>query len=174
MEQQVDPMSGDDSRPEWPLERGSRDPLTGLLSRRAVDAELARLDPGDVVVMVDPDHLGRVNEQSGRGAGDLTLRSLAACLADFCRRDDWCARYGDDELLLVVRHSGSMPSRAVDRLRERWQALQPRTTFSAGVAVHRQNTDPWVTVSHAVTALRTAKAAGRDRVEVYPGDSAGV
>jgi diguanylate cyclase (GGDEF)-like protein len=143
------------------------DPLTGLLNRRAIDEELTRLEPGDVVILVDPDHLHRVNEEGGLAAGDRTLRSLAACLADFCRRNDWCGRLGGEELLLVVRRSGAQPANAIDRLRRRWQALEPPTTFSAGVAVHGADDEPTVTVEHAGTALRRAKELGRDRVEVY-------
>jgi diguanylate cyclase (GGDEF)-like protein len=156
-EQQVEQMSRD----------ARTDPLTGLLNRRAIEEELAGLDAGDVVAVVDPDHLSRVNEQGGHAAGDRTLRSLAACLADFCRRNDWCGRLGEEEFLLVVRRSGAHPARAVDRLRLRWQALEPTTTFSAGVAVHRAGIDAWQTVTHAEAALRRAKELGRDRVEVY-------
>jgi diguanylate cyclase len=143
------------------------DPLTGLLSRRAVEEELTRLEPGDVVALIDPDHLGRLNEEGGNAAGDRALRSLAACLAEFCRRNDWCGRFGESRFLLVVRRSGAQPATAVDRLRERWQALESPTTFSAGVAVHRDDDDPWQTISHADAALRRAKELGRNRVEVF-------
>jgi diguanylate cyclase (GGDEF)-like protein len=146
------------------------DPLTGLLNRRAIDDELTRLEAGDVVILVDPDHLSRVNEEGGHAAGDRTLRSLAACLADFCRRNDWCGRLGGEELLLVVRRSGAQPANAIDRLRSRWRALEPPTTFSAGVAVHRAQEDPAETLAHAGVALRRAKDLGRDRVEVFGGE----
>jgi diguanylate cyclase (GGDEF)-like protein len=143
------------------------DPLTGLLSRRAVEEELTRLEPGDVVALIDPDHLGRINDEGGYAAGDRALRSLAACLAEFCRRNDWCGRFGENRFLLVVRRSGAQPATAVDRLRERWHALDSPTTFSAGVAVHRDGDDAGQTITHADAALRRAKELGRDRVEVF-------
>jgi diguanylate cyclase (GGDEF)-like protein len=143
------------------------DPVTGLLSRRAVEEELTRLVPGDVVALIDPDHLGHVNDAGGQPAGDRTLRSLAACLAEFCRRNDWCGRFAGAQFLLVVRRSGAQPAIAVDRLRERWLALEAPTTFSAGVAVHRDGDDAWQTITHADAALRRAKELGRDRVEVF-------
>jgi diguanylate cyclase (GGDEF)-like protein len=144
------------------------DPLTGLLSREAIEEQLMDLEPGDVVALVDPDHLRQVNRDGGHAAGDRTLRALAACLADFCRRKDWCGRLGgEQQLLLVVRRSGSQPARAVERLRERWRALEPLTTFSAGVAVHRDGDDPHRTLAHAGAALRQAKVDGRDRVVVF-------
>jgi diguanylate cyclase (GGDEF)-like protein len=143
------------------------DPLTGLLNRRAIEEDLARLEVGDVVVLIDADHLARVNDEGGQAAGDRTLRSLAACVADFCRRQDWCGRPGEDELLLVVRGAGAQPATAVDRLRFRWHGLEPTTTFSAGVAVHSAGLGAWQTVARAGAALRRAKELGRDRVEVF-------
>jgi diguanylate cyclase (GGDEF)-like protein len=143
------------------------DGLTGLLNRRAIEQEIAGLEAGDVVALIDLDHLRRVNEREGHAAGDRTLRTLAACLVDFCRRNDWCGRLGEEEFLLVVRKSAAQPSKALDRLRQRWRSLQPATTFSAGVAVHRTGASAWETVTHADAALRRAKELGRDRVEVY-------
>jgi diguanylate cyclase (GGDEF)-like protein len=143
------------------------DALTGLLNRQAIEQEIAGLEAGDVVALIDLDHLHRVNAREGHAAGDRTLRTLAACLVDFCRRNDWCGRLGEEEFLLVVRKSAAQPSKALDRLRQRWRSLQPTTTFSAGVAVHRTGASAWETVTHADAALRRAKELGRDRVEVY-------
>ena len=52
------------------------------------------------------------------------------------------------------------------RLRERWLSLDPLTTFSAGVAVHRPGLDSWQTLTEADEALYRAKDLGRDRVEL--------
>jgi diguanylate cyclase (GGDEF)-like protein len=147
------------------------DPLTGLLSRRLVRARLAELRPGDVVVVLDLDHLASYNVRKGTGAGDRTVRALAACLADSCRRDDWCGRLDDEEFIAVFRGAGASASAAVARVRDRWADLGSELTFSAGVAVHQRGHGPADTLAHAQGALDLAKDRGRDRVELFPGDA---
>ena len=45
-----------------------------------------------------------------------------------------------------------------------WRLRDPITTFSAGIAIHRENETPERTLARADKALYDAKAAGRDRV----------
>jgi len=54
----------------------------------------------------------------------------------------------------------------LDRVRHSWRALDPLTTFSAGIAVHRGGVTPRETLREADGALYAAKENGRDRDEV--------
>src|SRR5205814_7884121 len=53
------------------------DHLTGLGNRRHAERLLDRLQPDDVVALLDLDHFKAVNDQQGHAAGDAVLVSLA-------------------------------------------------------------------------------------------------
>jgi len=86
-----------------------RDPLTGLMNRRAFDLDLdrerarARRHRRPVsVVVVDVDHLKRVNDAMGHREGDKLLRALAAALESTLRREDGAYRIGGDEFAILL------------------------------------------------------------------------
>ena len=87
----------------------STDNLTGLLSHTAflerLDVELERaLRNGHhlAYALLDIDHLQAINETYGHLSGDSVLRSLARLLQKRLRRTDIVARYGGDELAVVL------------------------------------------------------------------------
>ena len=102
------------------LERLSHeDPLTGLANRRRWDAELlgvcteARRRNSVVgVVLLDIDHVKRINDRHGHPGGDEALRQVAALLARRVRAGDLVARLGGDELAVLL--PGSDLDRAVE------------------------------------------------------------
>jgi diguanylate cyclase len=84
------------------------DALTGLLNRRALMQELARLTSlaqrtGSwlLVGAVDLDGFKQVNDQHGHEAGDELLRGVAASLHASLRTGDVLARMGGDEFVVV-------------------------------------------------------------------------
>jgi len=86
-----------------------RDPMTGLLNRRAFE-ERARqvlrravLEHRPVVLAVlDFDQFARFNEACGRAAGDRALRGFARLAGRFVRQPlDLLARLGDEEFVLL-------------------------------------------------------------------------
>lgn len=90
------------------------DPLTGLGNRRAFDQDLERHaafalrhQQSFAVAIVDVDGLKTVNDISGHGAGDETLRQVATGLRHAIRAEDGAYRLGGDEfsLLLVADHA---------------------------------------------------------------------
>src|SRR5205807_323241 len=85
------------------------DGLTGLLNRRSLNAQLeARLREARryrrklSLVLLDIDHFKRVNDEHGHPAGDAVLRGVAAVLRLEARETDLAARYGGEELALVL------------------------------------------------------------------------
>jgi diguanylate cyclase (GGDEF)-like protein len=88
----------------------SRDQLTGLVNRRALDQRLSGLrDVPFALIIVDLDHFKDVNDSYGHGAGDRVLQAVASRL-DAIRRDhlkpeDILCRIGGDEFALLI-HSG--------------------------------------------------------------------
>jgi diguanylate cyclase (GGDEF)-like protein len=140
------------------------DPLTELANRRTFSRALSTLQPGDAVVIVDLDHFKSVNDQFGHQVGDETLRALARCLRDVTRQVDCVARYGGEEFALVLPEAQIDGARkAMTRARATWNALEPITSFSAGIAVRDDEESPRETLRRADAALYEAKEAGRNR-----------
>jgi diguanylate cyclase (GGDEF)-like protein len=85
------------------------DPLTGLVNRRAWEAEAGRVlahaarsgEPVTVAIL-DLDHFKEVNDRSGHEAGDELLRELTARWSDELRQADLLGRYGGDEFVLCL------------------------------------------------------------------------
>ncbi len=142
------------------------DELTGLGNRRDARMRLEVLKGGDALVMIDLDHFKHINDTHGHAVGDEVLRQLSTILRNSLRESDEVYRWGGEEFLVVLAGRGADSAAAAGRLRERWAASNPMTTFSAGVAVHEDGSDWEHTLARADEALYAAKAAGRNRVEL--------
>ncbi len=151
------------------------DALTGVLSRRALEAAYAELRaaPGPLALMlIDLDHFKQVNDRHSHLAGDEVLRRLARLLADELRGDDRVGRLGGEEFVVLL--AGAPPllaQRVAERLRERvqthgWPALAPglAVTFSAGLVQLRPGEGFEQAVARADLLLYRAKDQGRNRV----------
>lgn len=93
-------------------EQANTDSVTGLPNRRALDERLQedirhakRMSTDFSVVMMDLDGFKGVNDTHGHVVGDEILHSLFNYLADNIRPTDFLARYGGDELTLIIREA---------------------------------------------------------------------
>lgn len=104
----------------------SVDPLTGLLtfqpfSQRLLDEfHLSKRYGGrGVLVLVDLNHLGEINEQFGSEAGDQVLQLVASSMEATKRASDVIARLGDDEFgALLLECDAAGAAAYIDRLQE--------------------------------------------------------
>jgi diguanylate cyclase (GGDEF)-like protein len=85
------------------------DELTGLSNRRrfqetmATEVERSKRFGQDVgLVLLDIDDFKRVNDTYGHQQGDVVLREVARILRESCREIDEPARYGGEELAVVL------------------------------------------------------------------------
>jgi diguanylate cyclase (GGDEF)-like protein len=85
------------------------DELTGLYNRRALDKKLQGcLDAFSEnglpfsVILFDMDRFKEINDTFGHVAGDTVLKKVAECLIETFRKDDFMARYGGDEFVVVI------------------------------------------------------------------------
>ena len=85
------------------------DTLTGLPNRRALDERLEeevtsarRNNYSFAVIMMDLDGFKNVNDTYGHAAGDDVLRVVFNLMARGVRNTDFLARYGGDELTLIL------------------------------------------------------------------------
>lgn len=157
----------------------STDGLTQLTNRRAFDEALrrdlevaARADGSVALVLIDLDHFKRLNDEWGHLAGDDVLRAVAEVLREHARQGDTAARYGGEELALVLPGadlSGAVA--AAERVRAAIaQVVAPApVTASLGVAVYPScASDGPGLIAAADEALYVAKDGGRNQVHVAP------
>ena len=150
---------------------------SGLLDRaRAMAADRQR-HPGRRAswVAVELDHLWSIHECYGETTGNRVLAAVAALLRPHLRPGDTLVRCDGHRLAVLVE---GLPPRQVatllDSLRQQFAGTahatpaggQFRTTFSAGIAVLTPGMTAEQWREAADRALRTARAAGRNRVEL--------
>ncbi len=103
-------------------ELAQRDPLTGLLNHRhmqaALDHELSeatRQGHPLAVVMIDLDGFKSLNDTHGHLVGDEALKLVGQVLTRNCRAGDHVARWGGDEFMLILPGSDTDQAKAVCR-----------------------------------------------------------
>jgi diguanylate cyclase (GGDEF)-like protein len=161
------------------------DPLLGIYNRRYLDHRLTeevdrakRYGLPLSVLMLDLDHFKDVNDHFGHLVGDKVLAGIGEVLKVNTRRSDIAARYGGEELVMVLPNTGSEDAlQMAERLRavlERARyaagdAEQFSCTVSIGVASFGRETNPVATdlLRQADTAMYRAKSTGRNRIVVY-------
>lgn len=158
-------------------ELSTTDALTGLRNRRSFDdvlvseaARALRYELPLSLMLIDIDHFKRVNDDHGHQAGDRVLSRVGEVLREGTRTTDFAARYGGEELAVLLPHTGTAPAAMLaDRLRSAIScATFPvpglRVTVSAGVAGLDPTGSPSALVEAADRALYTAKHEGRNCV----------
>jgi diguanylate cyclase (GGDEF)-like protein len=165
------------------LERlATRDPLTGVLNRRAFHAALDKAWPEahrgghDITcMMVDIDHFKRINDTHGHGVGDRVIQEVARKLQDTVRGTDLVCRWGGEEFCIFVTGLGvAAAADLAERVRMRIErecgaALRetPGLRVTASVGVERAagaDDSADALIERADQALYRAKHAGRNRV----------
>jgi len=154
-------------------ELSERDPLTGLMNRRAIKHRFTDLRRAgyDAFALIDLDKFKDINDRFGHNKGDEVLRSVGRALkAD---DDTFAIRMGGEEFLLLLRGKG-----AINRAEQRRQAIALRiareidgidrvVTASMGVIEAPVSALPNATFEdiyqRADTLLYEAKEAGRNR-----------
>jgi diguanylate cyclase (GGDEF)-like protein len=160
--------------------QATTDELTGLANHRRFQEVLreearrtARSGRPLTLVMLDIDNFKRVNDTHGHPQGDEVLREVAAALRRTCRVTDQPARYGGEELAVVLPDTDLDGGRVVaEAIRRAVKALELpvdgggtlRVTASLGVSTLAAGGDACSVIAAADAALYEAKHAGKDRV----------
>ena len=166
-------------------EQATTDALTGLSNRRRFDgflqeqcAIVERESAWLSLVLLDIDQFKSINDRHGHEAGDRVLRELGALLATAVRPHDLAARYGGDELVLVLPGTPRETAATIAESIRRAIAARNvpgknrghiKVTASIGVAAMEPQ-GPLKQASHllkaADMAVYAAKHAGRNCVRV--------
>ena len=171
----------DESFHENLMSSALRDPLTKLFNKRyfldRLDSELKfakRHDTALSLLLVDLDHFKAVNDTHGHLAGDAILVNLAQVLQRAVRNEDVVARFGGEEIAIILRAIPLEPAFLLaDRLRDLIQQtvtkhhhLELRATASIGAAGYPTTKADTIEalIEAADKALYKAKGHGRNRV----------
>ena len=159
------------------------DTLTGLPNRRALDERLEeeitrsnRSGRSFSVIMMDLDNFKAINDSYGHDVGDVVLQRIAAGLVQTVRTADFLARYGGDEMTLILSESNLAQAKVVvHKIEEHLRGLSiplpdgktATMSVSGGIALYPTHA---VTASGLIRAadgaLYQAKKNGRDQFVV--------
>jgi diguanylate cyclase (GGDEF)-like protein len=174
-------MCSERIRRQWEL-AAATDYLTGMPNRRTITvsaesrfASARRTGAPFAVAVIDVDHFKQVNDRFGHDIGDHALRHVAGVLEKSCRGPLMVGRFGGEEFVALFEDADVNAARAAaERIRHAVESA-PLTLFdnthhltvSVGVGVMR-GTDGRIEdiLRRADSALYTAKANGRNRVEI--------
>jgi diguanylate cyclase len=154
------------------------DALTGAHSRYAYEQRLVeehqrwqRHGQPLGFAIFDVDRFKLINDQFGHDAGDRLLRAIAELLGRHKREEDFLARLGGEEFVLLLPMTGVDAALSVAyKLRDavetatfQHKGSRERVTISGGVTEFRPGDTPSVVYDRADRALYRAKEEGRNR-----------
>ena len=130
-----------------------------------------------VVMLGDLDHFKTINDTHGHDLGDQALVETAECLTQTIRAQDLVARWGGEEILILLPDTDlSGGAEVAEAVRAAVAGLElvagsarPRLTISIGVAAYGPEQTINQCIKAADTALYKAKRLGRNRVVVAAG-----
>jgi len=164
------------------------DTLTGLPNRRALDERLEeeiqaarRNNYSFAVIMMDLDGFKAVNDTYGHSTGDEILRLVFGQMARGVRTTDFLARYGGDELTLILSQTEMLSAQVVsEKITEGMKKIKYKFPdgrklklgISGGIAifpVHARNGADLLRAADA--ALYQAKKYNRGTFQVARGNT---
>lgn len=162
------------------------DSLTGLYNRQYFDESLKREihrakrhHQNLTVLFFDLDDFKRINDSYGHQAGDRVLDRVAKIILGEKRSEDIAARYGGEEMVLILPETGQLEALVLaERIRERvaesvitFRGSKMRLTISGGLAAFPINaTTADALLKCADRALYRAKGAGKNNIALFSED----
>jgi diguanylate cyclase (GGDEF)-like protein len=156
-------------------ELAATDSLTGLANHRAFrDALAARMSESRrhqatfSILFCDLDRFKAVNDRQGHAVGDVLLQRVSTAIRSAARSEDLVARYGGDEIALLLPETGRFGALDLGR-RLRDAVLQAAAgmgiDLTVGVAVFPDDAaDPESLIARADAAMYAGKRLGGARV----------
>ena len=165
------------------LHLANHDPLTGLFNRHRLIAELeaeiascAGTKKRSALFFIDLDQFKYVNDTCGHAAGDELLKLAARQILHGVRAEDFVARFGGDEFVVLLKDvtrsdAKEVATQVLELMRSLKHVAQDRVFHlqcSIGIAtISSERFSAHELIAQADIACQTAKAHGRNRVEVY-------
>ncbi len=159
------------------------DALTELPNRRYLDDFMQQIaasgrgsDKKNALLHIDLDRFKQINDTLGHSAGDAMLVHASKVLKSNIRPEDFVARVGGDEFVIVCKdvrdeaYLSKLATRLIENMRHpvSYQEHECRCGISVGVAVQGDGPfDPKRLLMNADIALYRAKRSGRNRYEFF-------
>jgi diguanylate cyclase (GGDEF)-like protein len=155
------------------------DALTGLFNRRyaveKIEEEVARQQRNQKsfsFLMADIDFFKKVNDTYGHDGGDHVLKAISQMMQQTIREQDWLARWGGEEFLMLLPESDLAEAMLVaERIRQKieenvidYQKMKIAVTITLGVATYDGTEPVEQIIKKADNALYDGKASGRNCV----------
>lgn len=172
-----------ETRAEQWRTRALTDALTRLPNRRAAEDFISQTmratggSSGGVtgIAIADIDRFKGINDAHGHVVGDAVLRFVALTLRRNLRNEDFVARWGGEEFVLVLPNTDLMTAQSVcERLRKELEdrnfnlrdSGKPigKVTISIGLTMLRPNDTMEQALDRADRALYAAKSSGRNTI----------
>ncbi|MFQ5900893.1 MAG: diguanylate cyclase [Thermodesulfobacteriota bacterium] len=128
-------------------------------------------------VMFDVDYFKSINDTHGHQFGDIVLKEIGALISSELRSTDTIARYGGDEFMILLPHSGVDSAFSfADKIRKKVDghkfskgSLSINTSISIGISVFPEDRiiGPDDMIKNSDEALYRAKMGGRNKTCVW-------
>jgi diguanylate cyclase (GGDEF)-like protein len=161
----------------------STDTLTGLMNRRyfnlRLSSELSRARRYGLplsLVLIDIDNFKHVNDTYGHTFGDRVLRELSQFMMANIRESDLLARYGGEELALILPNTKRLAAyELLERLRQQvasrvFYAVEDKVSITLSIGLTQFDAQRHAAVEliqEADSALYEAKHHGKNQVVMY-------
>ena len=158
--------------------QGARiDPLTGIANRKCFEerfaheiAQMPRAPLPVAMLLWDLDSFKVINDSYGHRAGDRVLQSVAACFMAAVRGNDFVARIGGEEFVMLLSGANieqamliaNQVRSAVEALRFHFRGTPVRVTVSCGLTELKENDAADAAFDRADGALYRAKHGGKN------------
>lgn len=157
------------------------DSMTGLYNHRFFQEQMVfqienakRYNTNFSLVLIDIDFFKKFNDSYGHQAGDAVLKQVAELLKKSVRNSDIVARYGGEEMAIILpnndfEHALAAAEKICKKIAETPFHLNPKltknVTISLGVATFPQHGQtPAELIEHSDKGLYKAKENGRNQV----------
>ena len=162
------------------------DGLTNLLNRNTFDETLTRevsrakrYDSQLSLLFFDIDDFKKINDAMGHLAGDSVLQEVARIIMSEKRSEDIAARYGGEEITLLLPETGKADAWMIgERIREKiagtmlkYEGQNISVTLSGGLASFPIDAgDGQSLLKNADLAMYRAKSFGKNNISLYSMD----